>query len=490
VQAFEQGNPGNTYVSKPYGAYAKIDTDAERFLAFERWWGSSILLTGEEMQFMADELFIGNHLAQGKLHTSDGRRADLRNIRSPIVVFCSRGDDITPPQQALDWLLDIYACDDDIIAREQTIIYAMHDHIGHLGLFVSSAVVSKEHLKFMSNIDMIEALPPGLYEATFIPKSAGMPHAELASGEYVMRFERRSLDDIRALGGNDRADDLRFEAVARVSENLHGLYSTFVSPFVRAMVTPQSAELLRQAHPLRLAFALCSDKNPFFAAMPALTASLKTKRHAVDKENPFWTFQETFIKQTTQLITSAAQQSGLGLEKLFEMIYGSPLMQASLGLRVGAYAKAPPERDVYQEEERAQRLAQLLEQIETGGLVEATVRGVLYVTRAEKAVDERAYRMLELLQAKAPLFPSMTRQAYRILARQQYMMLVLDEDRALNAIPILLDREPGRAQEALTLIETMFATIGALTSEEEKRLARLATLFAPAREAPHRRKTD
>jgi hypothetical protein len=30
---------------------------------------------------------------------SDGQKADMRNIRSPILVYCSEGDNITPPQQ-------------------------------------------------------------------------------------------------------------------------------------------------------------------------------------------------------------------------------------------------------------------------------------------------------------------------------------------------------------------------------------------------------
>jgi poly(3-hydroxyalkanoate) synthetase len=59
-------------------------------------------LNAEEIQFIVDELFIGNNLAAGKIKTSDGTAVDLRNIRSPIVIFCSKGDNITPPQQALD----------------------------------------------------------------------------------------------------------------------------------------------------------------------------------------------------------------------------------------------------------------------------------------------------------------------------------------------------------------------------------------------------
>ena len=44
----------------------------------------------------------------GEIRTSDGVRIDLRNIKSPIIVFCSWGDNITPPQQALGWILDLY----------------------------------------------------------------------------------------------------------------------------------------------------------------------------------------------------------------------------------------------------------------------------------------------------------------------------------------------------------------------------------------------
>ena len=62
-----------------------------------------------------------------------GLAIDLRNIRSPIVVFCSEGDNVTPPQQALGWILDLYEDVDEIRAYGQTIIYTIHDKIGHLG---------------------------------------------------------------------------------------------------------------------------------------------------------------------------------------------------------------------------------------------------------------------------------------------------------------------------------------------------------------------
>ena len=43
--------------------------------------------------------------------------------------------------------------------------------IGHLGIFVSASVAKKEHDEFASNIDLIDVLPTGLYEAVMIPKA-------------------------------------------------------------------------------------------------------------------------------------------------------------------------------------------------------------------------------------------------------------------------------------------------------------------------------
>ena len=164
VANFESNNPANTFWKKPYNVYANVDTEAERFLDFEKWWGAPVLLNAGEMEFIVRELFVGNKLSTGKLRTSDGGRIDLRKIRSPIIVFCSFGDDITPPQQALDWILDLYDSVDEIIANGQTIIYSLHQSIGHLGIFVSGKVASKEHEEFALNMNLIDAMPPGLYE--------------------------------------------------------------------------------------------------------------------------------------------------------------------------------------------------------------------------------------------------------------------------------------------------------------------------------------
>src|SRR5690606_10198350 len=136
--------------------YAKADTEGERYIGFEKYWGGYVFLNDVEMQYIVDNLFIGNKLSTAQLTTSDGIRIDLRNIRSPILVFCSYGDNITPPAQALGWITDLYVDDDDVRSHDQTIIFTTHDSIGHLGIFVSGSVGKKEHRKFASVIEQID----------------------------------------------------------------------------------------------------------------------------------------------------------------------------------------------------------------------------------------------------------------------------------------------------------------------------------------------
>ena len=154
VNNFENLNPSNTYWSKLYNLYAKVDTEGERFLEFEKWWGGHYLMNKQEMEWISQNLFVGNKLSSGQVESFDGKhRVDLRNIRTPIVVFASWGDNITPPQQALNWIADLYDSVDEIRLNEQTIVYCLHEKIGHLGIFVSAGIAQRETAELASALD-------------------------------------------------------------------------------------------------------------------------------------------------------------------------------------------------------------------------------------------------------------------------------------------------------------------------------------------------
>ena len=114
VGNFDNLNHANTFWTKQYNVWVNPEQEKDRYLQFEKWWGDFVVLRGEEMQWMVDTLFIGNKFSTGQIVTSDGIRLDMREIKTPIVCFCSHGDNITPPQQALGWILDNYQSVDEI----------------------------------------------------------------------------------------------------------------------------------------------------------------------------------------------------------------------------------------------------------------------------------------------------------------------------------------------------------------------------------------
>ena len=475
VQNFENQNPANTLWTKQYNLYSKIDTEAPRYLGFEKWWGGHVNLNAEEIQFIVDELFIGNNLAAGRVQTPDGTTIDLRNIRSPIVVFCSKGDNVTPPQQALGWILDLYDNVDDIRSYGQTIVYTIHESVGHLGIFVSGGVAKKEHGEFSSNIDLIDTLPPGLYEAVFDARGEDTANPDLAIGNWVMRCEARTLDDIRALGGNDIADDRRFATAARVSEINLSLYRTFMQPIVRAMVPAPVADWIRQFHPLRLQYELFSDQNPFMAPVARLAEQARANRKGIDQDNPFLAAQENMSKRIEAALDSWRETSETWAERMFLAIYGSPTLQAAVGVdpsgtqRLRKASKNPLHRELLQK-----RIAELKALVSTGGLRAAIIRSLIYVGVNRRAVDERGF---ELARRIREAYGDMPVAEFKKLVREQFNILLIDQKAALEAIPAMLPPDLESREKGYEIIHQVLRARSELSAEDNERMKEIARLF-------------
>jgi pimeloyl-ACP methyl ester carboxylesterase len=476
VQNFEGQNPSNTLWTKQYNVYSKVDTEADRYLEFERWWGGHVNLNAEEIQFIVDELFVGNNLAAGRITMSDGHPVDLRNIRSPIVVFCSKGDNITPPQQALDWILDLYADVDEIRAYGQTIVYTVHESVGHLGIFVSGGIAKKEHAEFSSNIDLIDVLPPGLYEATFEAKGTDTANADLAVGQWVMRCEARTLDDIRAMGGNSPEDERRFAAAKRVSEINLAAYRKFLQPWIKGMVKPQMAEMMRNLHPLRLQYEAFSSQNPAMSAVKSLAERANEERKQVSTDNPFVAFQEQVSKQIVNALDSWRDSQEALSEATFLAVYGSPALQAAVEIDPQSAPSRRQEMSATHRQMLDRRITELKSKISEGGLREAAIRGLLYVGSARGLVDERSLEALRNVR-RGDTGARLTLTEFKMLVREQFFMLLLDQEGALAAIPKLLPDNAKARQAAFAAIRDVLSASAAISGELAKRLKRVAALF-------------
>jgi Protein of unknown function (DUF3141) len=479
VTNFENLNPANTLWTKNYDLWRKVDSEGSRFLEFEKWWGGHVNLNGEEMQWIVDQLFVGNKLATAEIVTSDGVRIDLRNIRSPIIVFCSKGDNITPPQQALGWIVDLYGKDDDIRACGQTIVYAIHESVGHLGIFVGGGIARKEHQEFASNIDLIDVLPPGLYEAVMTPKTADVANPELVTGDWIVRFEPRTLDDVRAIVRPDPENERRFAAVQRVSEINLGLYRTLFQPFVQASINDQTSGWLHKLNTSELPLELFSDRNPLMRQIAQLAEQIREHRQPVSPDNPFLQWQAMISDGIIAALDGYRDLRDSSMEKIFLSIYSSPLLQALVGLPSSDEAPRPrpgmePERIAFIE----QRIAELKARIAEGGAHEAAIRSLVYIGMEGPGVDERAFNELLLIRAG---HSAMTLAEFKQILREQFFSLLLDRDGALAAIPKMLPADPAVRTEMLDVIRRTVASVGTASGDRAERLAQIEKLFADAK---------
>ena len=319
VQNFENLNPANTFWGKYYQVFANIDTEAPRFLEFERWWGGYFLLNSEEIEWITQNLFVGNKVWSGAVKAGPSKGFDLRDIKVPIVLFASAGDNITPPQQAFNWVADVYGSTEEIKARGQVIVGLMHEDVGHLGIFVSGKVAKKEGAQIASVLKSIEALPPGLY---------GMHIAEQkdrgGKPAYEVSFVELRLEEIVArLNRFKRADEQPFEAVKAVSEFNQRAYELFGRPLVQALSNEYAAKLSREFHPLRFQRWAISDLNPWLWWLPPAAQAVKAQRQALAPEDPARKIESTVSDVTSASLDCYRALRDAAAEATFFQVYGN-----------------------------------------------------------------------------------------------------------------------------------------------------------------------
>ena len=475
ISNFDSLSPANTFWTKPYNVWANPEQEEKRYLEFEKWWGAFVHLRGEELQYMVDNLFVGNKFSTGQLVTKDGIRFDIRSITSPILCFCSKGDNITPPQQALDWILDNYDSVDEIRQHGQTILYCMHENAGHLAIFVGTKVAAKEHSEFINYMDLIDGMPPGLYEIVITSKSEGDVGAELLTGDFNVRIEERSVEDIRALGCNSMEDEQEFETVARVSALNNAVYSRFVQPWLRALVTPQMASAVLAMQPLRLQYAMFSDKNPMMRVLQPLADQARADRKTPEADNPCLRMQERVSEMVTRWLETYGNLRDQAQEAIFHAVYGSPWLQVWLGVMPNNGRPRPkPGTSPDQQAALAARIEQLRTTMGQGGLLEAAVRSLVYIAKGQSAVDARSFESLRRILKE---HPNITLARYKAVVREQWAMLTVDEEAALKALPQLLPADNATRRALFEKIKAIRTAAGELEGEAKRRLEEVEALF-------------
>ena len=449
VQNFENLNPANSLWDKYYNLYANIDTEPSRFLEFERWWGGYYLMNREEIEWITRNLFVGNKLWSGDVKATDGKAFDLRRIKSPIVLFASMGDNITPPQQAFNWVADMYGSTEEIKAHGQVIVGLTHRSIGHLGIFVSGKVAQKEHTQIVSVLKSIEALPPGLYGMEISERKA-------ASGktEYDVEFREHRLEDFTAYFNRfKRVDEKPFEAVVAISDFNQRAYELFAQPFVQAMSNEMSARLMRQFHPLRVQYWAISSLNPWLAWLEPAAHAVRANRQPGNPGQPLARAEKIGSDLISASLDYYRATRDAATEAAFFAVYANMFSlyladKHQAEMRMAKVVPDPRELPFVQE---------ALASIAEGGYAEAFARVSFLLSRRGEPLPLARLRMEEeLAETYAAYYPTLPPDQFRRIRGEQEIIARFEPEQALLTLPVLLADRDDR-ERMLTLLNKLMA---------------------------------
>ena len=461
VQNFENLNPANTLWEKYYHLFDDVDEEAQRFLEFERWWGGFYLMNEEEIRWIVNNLFIGNKLAQGEARLGPGRYFDLKSIRQPIIVFASMGDNITPPQQAFNWISDLYSSTEEIKANGQTIVGLIHEDIGHLGIFVSGKVAKKEHTQIVSVLKYIQQLPPGLYGMEIHET-----HRADGSVEYDVTLHERKLEDLKRLQKFDRVDEKPFEAVAALSELNERAYELLLRPIVRNATPEWLAKLMREWHPLRAQRWWFSDRNPLLAGVPYAAAFASAYRRPRAATNSLRNAERLFSEYVSAALDLYRDLRDASSEAAFFEVYGNMLS-----------LQMADQRDVIRKRTRFDARAlpavrQVLDEMDQGGLPEAIIRTGILVAKAGGGKR----RLAQMEHTRELLTPTgvlrhIDEDQFRRLLHEETLVVEFEPVQAKRSLPKLVRNASDREK-----LNRVFDSLDEDAALDERQSALLAEL--------------
>jgi hypothetical protein len=392
-----------------------------------------------------------------------GKAFDLREIRSPIILFASMGDNITPPQQAFNWVADVYGSTDEIKARGQVIVGLVHQDIGHLGIFVSGKVAKKEHAQIVEVLKSIESLPPGLY-------GMQIREAKGADGkvEYRVEFEEKQLEEVmQRLNRFAREDEKAFDAVTTVSDFNQRAYELFAQPLVQALSSEASAKMQQVFHPLRAQRWMFSDLNPFMAWVKPAADLVRAQRKALAADAPARKVEHAMAELTSAALDYHRAVRDALSEAAFFQVYGN-LFNFNLAERRAAEARgAAPALEA-----RALPVVkEALAAMEQGGYAEAMARlGALLARKGEPLPLERLQLRHELIEDYREMLPAVQPDEWRRIRGEQDIIVRYEPERALETLPALVT-DAGDRDRLVALYQRLLADPrfqGLQPTEEQK----------------------
>jgi hypothetical protein len=169
-------------------------------------------------------------------------------------------------------------------------------------------------------------------------------------------------------------------------------------------------------------------------------------------------------------------------ERTFLAVYGSPVLQAAVGIDpAGTCPLRKASKQPLHHELLQKRIADLKSRIPVGGLREASIRALVYVGLARGTIDERGFEALRRIRRTHGDMPL---PEFKSLVREQFLILLVDTEAALAALPSMLPADADTRRKAFDLIKQVLSARGELSAEEKERLQRIAPAFGVDEASP------
>jgi len=453
VSGYEALDPANTFFKKPYNLFINIDKLKNRYLKFEEWWNSYYMMTEEEIELIINKLFIENSLEKGEFHFSEGKKIDLKDLKDPIVLFASDADNVTPPQQALNWITKVWNSEKEIKEQEQIIVYLIHKDIRHMGIFVSDKVAKKEHSGIINSMDQVGYLSPGLYE--MIMEKADPRYS---SKEYSIRFESRTFEDLKALDdGTD--DELDFYPVMEASKWNSAFYHTLIRPFVRFSINRWNAPIVKMHHPQRMTRYIYSDLNPFMVPFKTSAKLIEKNRIKTSRENPFVIMEEECLKITEQAMNFQVELRDNIQEFLFKQIYGSPFIKLLFGNKSDQTSENKEKINIKHTFDKFKKLQ--------GGFPEAAIRMMIAIAGIDNIFHDTELATIMEIAKSHKRFSHLTQKKIKSIVSEQSNILSNNFGGSIKALPLLLKTREERL-DALEMAQEVAKSDLDISIEEDQ----------------------
>ncbi len=155
-------------------------------------------------------------------------------------------------------------------------------------------------------------------------------------------------------------------------------------------------------------------------------------------------------------------------------------MQALLGLSNGSEVRAFPGTSPEKLAARQVQTDAYAAKLHTGGFDEALTRAVLYVNAAERTLDQRCALALNVARKK---LMHLSLAKFKVLVRDQFFVLQIERDRAVEALASLVPETDGR-KELLKQVQAITGAGEPPIAAVRDRIARLSQVLAVPIEKP------